>query len=105
MGIRNNSMGKQMRRACVVHHSQKITSTQNASAEFGAIGAANKALSLLSRSAASGEILIPKKRVDVFAQAAGLTPKAQLISVRHACDDTLVTVAREQCVQNRHCAL
>jgi hypothetical protein len=81
MSSRYDSIPKKDKGAWVVHHSQKTASTQNASAEFPAIDAAGKASSLLSRFAASEQLLIPKKRVDAFAQAAGLNPKTELTSL------------------------
>jgi hypothetical protein len=81
MSTRYSKIPKKEKGAWVVHHSQKTASTQNASAEFPAIDAAGKASSLLSRFAASEELLIPKKRVDAYAQAAGLNPKTELTSL------------------------
>ncbi|WP_213740183.1 hypothetical protein [Bradyrhizobium sp. dw_411] len=81
MNTRYENIPKKEKGAWVVHHSQKTASTQNASAEFPAIDAAGKASSLLSRFAANEELLIPKKRVDAFAQAAGLNPKTELVSL------------------------
>ena len=81
MSQRYDKIPKKEKGAWVVHHSQKTASTQNASAEFPAIDAAGKASSLLSRFAASEELLIPKRRVDAFTQAAGLNPKTELASL------------------------
>jgi hypothetical protein len=78
---RYDKIPKKEKGAWIVHHSQKTASTQNASAEFPAIDAAGKASSLLSRFAASEELHIPKKRVDAYAQAAGLNPKTELTSL------------------------
>src|ERR1700737_2928523 len=81
MPSRYDNIPKNEKGAWVVHHSQKTASAQNASAEFPAIDAAGKASSLLSRFAASEELHIPKKRVDAYAQAAGLNPKTELTSL------------------------
>jgi hypothetical protein len=81
MSIRYEKIPKKEKGAWVVHHSQKTASTQNASAEFPAIDAAGKASSLLSRFAATEELHIPKRRVDAYAQAAGLNPKTELASL------------------------
>lgn len=81
MASRYDDIPKKERGAWVAHHAQKTASTQNASAEFPAIDAAGKASSLLSRFAASDEMLIPKRKVDAFAQAAGLNPKTELASL------------------------
>lgn len=81
MSKRYDKIPKKEKRAWVVHHAQKTAAAQNASAEFPAIDAAGKASSLLSRFAANEELHIPKKRVDAFAQAAGLNPKTELAAL------------------------
>jgi len=81
MSTRYDAIPKKEKGAWVVHHAQKTAGAQNASAEFPALDAAGKAASLLSQLAASDEILIPKKTVDAFAQAAGLNPKTELSSL------------------------
>src|SRR5712671_3672505 len=63
MSSRYDSIPKKDKGAWVVQHSQKTASTQNASAEFPAIDAAGKASSLLSRFAASEQLLIPSKKL------------------------------------------
>ncbi|MEI3804059.1 hypothetical protein V6R85_06035 [Agrobacterium sp. CCNWLW32] len=81
MSDRYNAITKKERGAWVVHHAQKTSTTQNASAEFPAIDAAGKASSLLSQLSASEQAVIPKKTVDAFAKAAGLNPKTELYSL------------------------
>jgi hypothetical protein len=81
MTTRYDSIPRKEKGGWVVHHSQKTALTQNAPAEFPAIDAAGKASSLLSQFAASEEIVISKKTVDAYAQAAGLNPKTELFSL------------------------